>query len=83
MRAQGYATLYDPDKGLKECDTHTCNHCNKIIHLPTNKHIEEVGDFCRACMRVICDRCAGHPCIPFLRKLEIWEARDRARASYV
>jgi hypothetical protein len=83
MKAQGYACITDPDIGVRETDTHTCNHCNCIIHAPVNKKIEEVGDFCRQCMKVICLRCAGKPCIPFLKKLERWESRHHARRSYV
>lgn len=82
VSAQGYACLTDPDVGVRETDTHTCAHCNAIVHTPVNKKIEEVGDFCRSCMKVICLRCAGKGCIPFLKKLERWEARHIARRSY-
>ena len=80
--AQGYATLSDPDAGVKECDTFTCEHCNAIIHKPTSKKIEEVGDFCRQCMKMICLRCAGKGCTPFLKQLEHAEKRQIALRSY-
>jgi hypothetical protein len=31
---------------------------------------------------MICPHCVNGPCIPFERKLEIWEARSIARRSY-
>ncbi len=83
MRAQGYACLVDPETGIRECDTHTCNHCQQLVHVRPNKRIEEVGDICRGCMKVICLNCAGRGCTPFLKQLDIMEARARARRSYV
>ncbi len=83
MRAQGYSVLVDPEAGTKECDTHTCAHCQKVVFTPPNKKIEEVGDFCRGCMKVICLDCAGKGCSPFMKKLEAMEARYHARRSYV
>lgn len=82
MRAQGYACIIDPDAGVRETDTHTCNHCQRLVHTPVNKKIEEVGDFCRGCMKVICLNCVGKGCAPFLKKLEQMEARYHARRSY-
>ncbi len=83
MRAQGYACLTDPDLGVKECDTHTCAHCQRLVHVPPNKQIETVGDICRGCMAVICLYCAGKGCTPFMKKIEAMEARAYARRQYV
>jgi len=81
--AQGYATVIGPD-GTRECDTFTCAHCNRICHVPANLKIEQRGDFCRSCMRLICLQCAAkRVCTPFLKKLERFEAREMARRSYV
>lgn len=83
LRAQGYATLFDPDKGLKECDTFTCAHCNRIIHKPVNRHIEEVGDFCRSCMKVVCARCADkRVCTPLMKSIEMQEERNYRLRGY-
>lgn len=82
MRAQGYACITDPVDGIKECDTHTCAHCQKLVFTPPNKKIEEVGDFCRGCMKVICLNCVGKGCTPFLKKIELEEARYHALRSY-
>lgn len=83
MRKEGYACLVDPDRGTKETDTYSCCHCNRIIHAPVNKKIEEVGDFCRNCMRVHCLSPACFECIPLLKKIERMEAQAWARRSYV
>lgn len=80
--AQGFACIVDPEQGVKETDTFTCIHCNRIVHLPANKKVEDVGDFCRSCMKMICAGCAGKDCTPFLKKIEIEEARYHARRSY-
>lgn len=74
MRSQGYACIVDPETGTRETDTHTCAHCNKVVHTPVNKKIEEVGDFCRGCMKVICVGCADERvCMPFMKKVEAIE----------
>lgn len=74
-KAQGYAYITEPGQAIRETDCFTCNHCNSIIHSPVNKKIEEVGDFCRSCMKVICLRCAGKGCRPFLKQVEAQEER--------
>lgn len=81
-RADGYATLTGPD-GLRECDTHTCAHCQRIVHVAAGRKFEDIADFCRSCMKVICAQCANkRKCTPFLKTLERWEARECARRSY-
>lgn len=67
---QGYAVITDRQTGkaIKEADTYTCNHarmtasgwqpCQRIIHVPAGRTLEEVADFCRGCMKMICAQCA-------------------------
>lgn len=82
MKPTGYATITDPD-GMRECDTHTCAHCQRIVHVAAGKNFEDIADFCRSCMQVICARCAERrECTPFLKMLERWEARQAVRRSY-
>lgn len=81
MRAQGYACITEPGKAIRETDTHTCNHCQRLVHAPVNKKIEEVGDFCRGCMKVICLRCAGKGCTPWMAQVDRMEAEYRARMA--
>lgn len=93
---QGYACITDRATGkvLNECDTMTCSHCQRIVHVPAGKKIEEVGDICRGCMGVICRRCAdkragrvpdiassgsGPVCITFMRSIEREEDKEARR----
>ena len=66
---------------LHEVDTWACVHCNKQVHAPVRAKDTDYF-FCRACMSRICDGCADHPCIPFMRKVEAQEARTRMFHCY-
>jgi len=93
---QGYAVITNRATGRieKEADTYTCSHCQRIIHVPSGKKIEEVGDICRGCMAVICRRCSdiragripdvassgsGPVCVTFMRKIEAEEDKEARR----
>jgi len=78
----GYAVLIDPDKGIVERDTFTCNHCNTVVYIKPKASPDDFGSMCRLCMKMVCRRCANYGCTPFEKKLEAIEARDRARRSY-
>lgn len=69
-------------EGAFEADTFTCVHCNRVVHVRPRASPDEFGSMCRNCMKMICPRCADGPCTPFLKRLEMIEARDRARRSY-
>lgn len=87
----GYATIVSPvahratlDGGLRcvevsegtfEIDTFSCGHCGGCVHAKAGTQGDEY--FCRNCMRRICDRCADHPCIPFMKQVEEAEEKDR------
>jgi hypothetical protein len=85
-RAQGYAYLTEIATGriVAQTDTYTCAHeCGGIIHAPVNRKFEEVADFCRCCMQVICARCADkRVCSPLMKKIEAMEEAYHARRSY-
>lgn len=68
-------------EGVTELDTFTCKHCCRVVHVKPAMHDDEFY-FCRNCMARICPPCADLPCIPFEKKLEAAEARDRALRSY-
>lgn len=74
----GYATITGP-KGTKEYDTCTCAHDNRVWVVRSSiKGIKaDPGGFCRLCMKMICPRCVGKACVPFERKLKIYEDRQR------
>jgi hypothetical protein len=77
----GYATWTGPD-GMREADTFTCAHCNKIVHVKPLAPADELGGFCRNCMKAVCPACTDKGCTPFERRLEDWEAAYHARRSY-
>jgi len=94
---QGYAVIVSPEDavikydkfrcdeihtGTTECDTFTCVHCNKIMHVKPGSRMDEFGSMCRNCMKMVCPKCADGPCIPFMKRLEMAEARKRALDSY-
>ena len=66
--------------GMFEVDTFTCCHCNHVIHTKAGTQGDEY--FCRGCMARICSPCADHPCIPFMKKIEAQEERDRRLRAY-
>lgn len=92
----GYAVIVSPDAqrvnfdhlrceeigaGLYETDTFTCAHCPRVVHVPS-KRTREDEYFCRNCMARICPPCADHPCIPFMKKIEAEEEKDRILRMY-
>lgn len=93
----GYATIVSPagsvanfdrfrcetiSAGTYETDTATCGHCNSVRHIKAMRPMDEFGSFCRNCMKYTCPTCADGPCIPFEKKIEAMENRDRIRRSY-
>jgi hypothetical protein len=81
LRPRGYAYLSDPEAGVKEWDTITCAHCNRVTHVQARQRPEDIGGLCKQCMGLICPRCVGEPCVPFLKRLDEMEARARVRAA--
>lgn len=96
---QGYACLIDNSDGkvnpgnkvVREVDTYTCGHargtiaCQRVIHVPTGTKLEDVADFCRHCLHVICARCAdenGGVCTPFMKAVEEAEEKNYRRRQY-
>lgn len=81
-KPQGYGITTEPGKHDVEEDTFTCCHCNKIVFVSDAQGnpvpAEQVGGFCLRCMMNTCTTCATDGrCIPFEKKLEQMEARDR------
>jgi hypothetical protein len=72
--AGGYARTDGPD-GKEEHDTFTCNHCNRIVHCKNSK-LEALGGVCKLCMRHICVSCINKGCVPFEKKLDLYEKRQ-------
>jgi hypothetical protein len=78
----GYAQIVDPDGGRQEFDTFTCAHCNRVTHVKARQRPEDIGGLCKQCMGLICPRCVGEPCAPFLKRLDDMEARARFRRAF-
>lgn len=61
----------------------TCAHCNSVTHIKAKMRPEDVGGFCRMCMKPICAGCCDEgSCTPFEKRLERIEEEDRIRRSY-
>lgn len=89
----GYATITAPDAPLVERDTITCGHCQAVLFVKPGTastvyltyHVggsvtETMGFCCRVCMRPVCPACGDRGrCLPWERRLERSEARDRLR----
>lgn len=76
---QGYLVISGDAGVISENDTFTCAHCNNIVIVP-NKGTPP-GGFCQLCNKLVCDACSTKGCIPFEKKLEEMEARDRFHRS--
>ncbi len=68
--------------GTYECDTFTCMHCGKVVHVRPKANPDEFGSMCRHCMKMVCPTCASGPCVPWLEKLERAERKQEALRSY-
>jgi len=74
---QGYAHTWDRETGviLKEADTFTCKHCNKVTFVKPFCDPADLGGHCCVCDGLICRDCnykrsLGKPCVPFMKRLE-------------
>lgn len=87
---RGFFESIDPDprRGVQAADvgdTSTCQHCGRVVFLPANGKIDDVGDMCRVCWSFICKNCVGkggYRCDRIEEKLAREEASYHARRSY-
>jgi hypothetical protein len=82
--AQGYAALTDRVTGnvTAERETFTCNHCSRIVHVAARADPANIGGMCKLCMKLICPRCVGGRCIPWVEKIDRLEARIERQRWY-
>lgn len=89
----GYVQITDghPRFGGKvvgELDTFQCSHCGKHSYVKAGAKLDELGNMCRGCMKMICPECAKRTttivygmeiqgCVTWERNMEIQESRDR------
>jgi hypothetical protein len=82
LKPQGYATIVS-DRGVTECDTFTCNHCQRIVHVKPKARPEDLGGHCRQCDKLICSNCVSQGfCAPWEKQMQQMEEREAARRSY-
>ena len=91
LRPGGYFICADPaprrgEQATVECDTFTCQHCNRIVRVKPMCPPEEIGGRCMQCGEglggLICKECADRgTCTPLLKQIEEMEARDRFRRA--
>ena len=87
---RGYFHSFDPDPrrgepATVERETTACQHCGRVVFLPANGKVDDVGDMCRVCWSFICKNCVGkggYKCETIEAKLERAEASYHARRSY-
>lgn len=72
----GYATIFGSGKAV-EYDTCTCVHCNHVWVVHGSDGKENLGGWCRQCQAMICNDCSGKPCLPFEKKLYLYESKQR------
>jgi hypothetical protein len=80
-KARGVLITLDPALAFPhEIDTFTCCHCSKVVDKPpymqptdTNKKGVPLGGYCHRCDAHTCPECAGKPCTPAERLLELVE----------
>lgn len=78
----GYSIITDPETGIKEADTFTCQHCNRVIFVKPFADPASMGGRCSCCDGLICPNCVGKGCDPMEEKLKRQEASYEALRSY-
>ena len=73
----GYLVVTGPD-GMIERDTVQCVHCN--AHYIVRPGSGKRRGWCTLCAGATCGKEACIPCVPFEKKLEAFEARERLMA---
>lgn len=72
----GYATISGPKRTV-EIDTATCCHCNRVWFVRSSDGKQDLGGWCRQCSAMICSPCVGKDCIPFKKKLDLYESKQK------
>jgi hypothetical protein len=77
MHEHGYLIISSP-AGTLEADTLQCCHCN--AHYVVRPGSGKRRGFCTLCSAVTCGAPACAPCVPFEKKLDEFERRERLMA---
>jgi hypothetical protein len=78
----GWLCVTNTDGTIDEADTFTCAHCQKIVPCRAKQNLDDLGGFCRLCDRLICSRCVGRDCVPFLKAIEAAEEKEYRRRQF-
>lgn len=65
--------------GCIEVHVSTCSHCQHQTEFESMRKMHEHVDVCRNCMRLVCLRCAGGPCVTYAKQADIEEAEYRRK----
>lgn len=83
-REGGLAEWTSPDGATRRLKTITCFHCNSVFVIPEGATATEAGGWCGMCAKPICSACSDVPeCVPFERRCDQIEARDRLQRQIV
>ncbi len=63
-------------------ETSTCAHCQHITDIPNRRKMTDYVDVCRGCMSLICLECAGKPCTPAMKRIEMAEEKFYRAQQY-
>ena len=81
---KGYAVVTNVDGRVREFDTYTCAHCQRVTHVMAGQKPEDLGGLCRHCMGLVCSQCVDAPCVPaeeMIRAIERrWEREEMLRS---
>jgi len=70
----GAVGFYTEDgKLVREEHSSKCFHCQTITDFPSMKEMMNHVELCRGCMKLICLKCYGQPCVPAEKRAEMKE----------
>jgi hypothetical protein len=83
-KAIGYLCETSEGRIVRECDTFTCRHCNRIVPVPPNCRANDMpGGTCWGCRGLVCTRCYDKGgCDHIEKKLERQERLGRWHRQY-
>jgi hypothetical protein len=74
FRPGGINVFFDGETGTEiEDHSSTCSHCQALTAFPSRRVMMDHVDICRGCMKLICLKCVGKPCVPYERRAEMAE----------
>lgn len=80
IKAGNYSFATDRITGkiIKEQDSYTCFHCQRVVMVQPRQKGEDVGGYCGVCKKLICPVCVGKgSCNPWQEQMAKIEARER------